>query len=106
MKIGVVSPYAISRKGLCFWLSSFPEISVVVQVEDLVAGLESVKKSGPSLLLLDALTPSADLEVVSRLRKMLPPTKILLLSDRVDEEFELRAIKAGAWGCLSKTLHR
>ena len=103
MKIGVVSPYAISRKALCSWLSSFPEIGAVVELQDLVGDLESLRKSPPSLLLLDALTPSADLEVVSRMRKMLPQTKILLLSERVEQEFELRAIKAGAWGCLSKT---
>ncbi len=103
MKIGVVSPYAISREALCSWLSSLPDISVVVKLEDLVGDLESVKKSPPSLLLLDALTPTADLEMVSRIRKMLPQTKILLLCERVDEEFELRAIKAGARGCLSKS---
>ena len=103
MKIGIVSPYAINRKALCSWLSSFPEISVVVELDDIAGDLEPAKKSGLNLLLLDALTPTADLEMVSRMRRMLPQTKILLLSERVDEEFELRAIKAGAWGCLPKT---
>ncbi len=103
MKIGVVSPYAISRKALCSWLSSFPEISVVVELEDIAGDLEPAKKLGLSPLLLDALTPTADLEMVSRMRKMLPQTRVLLVSDRVDEEFELRAIKAGARGCLPKT---
>jgi DNA-binding NarL/FixJ family response regulator len=103
MKIGIVSPYPISRRALCSWLSSLPDTSVVVELDDLVGDLETIKKSLPSLLLLYALAPSADLDAVSRVRKMLPQTKILILSDRVDEEFELRAIKAGAWGCLSKT---
>ncbi|HEV2175933.1 MAG TPA: response regulator transcription factor [Terriglobia bacterium] len=102
MRVGVISPHLISRKGLCALLESLPQVSVVLDINSLLDDIESVQKVDPAVLLFDALDPALDLEVIGRTQKLLPRMKIVLLADHVDEEFELRAIKAGARGCVSK----
>ena len=67
-------------------------------LEDVVV-LQRVR---PGILLFDSLNPAADLENLVRTRRVLPDVKSLLLTARVDDELEFRAIKAGAQGCISR----
>jgi DNA-binding NarL/FixJ family response regulator len=102
MRVCIISPYAISRKGLCALLGSLPQVTVVLDLNSALDQVERIQKMEPAVLLFDTLNPGVDLEVIGRTQKLLPRMKILLLTDHVDEELELRAIKAGACGCVSK----
>jgi DNA-binding NarL/FixJ family response regulator len=102
MKIGVVSPLALTRKTLCAWLTEVKDLCVVLDVASLFNGLELIQECRPDILVIDAVNPASDLEMVSQVAKLFPGTKVLLLSDEAGEEFELRAIKAGAHGSVSK----
>lgn len=101
MTIGIVSPYPISRKGLCALLSSIPQVTIVFDV-DILDLFEIIQKMPPTILLFEAVNPAQDLEVILRTRKLFSQLKILLLSDCVDEDLEFRAIRAGTRGCISK----
>jgi DNA-binding NarL/FixJ family response regulator len=61
-----------------------------------------LREQQPEILLLQASGRASDLEVVSRLRKLLPKIKVLLIVDKADEETEFQALRAGAWGCVSR----
>ena len=102
MNIGIVSPLSISRKALCALLASVSQLNVVLDVDDSLGNLEDIQKAAPSVLLFDTHNPAADLEVIVRTRKLVPQVKILVLAGHVDDDLELRAIKAGAQGCISK----
>ncbi len=102
VNIGVVSPWTLTRKGLCALLAPIKEARVVLDVDSALENFELIQKSRPDILLLDILSPASDLEIVSQVRKLFPETRIILLVDDADEEFQLRAIRAGARGCVSK----
>jgi DNA-binding NarL/FixJ family response regulator len=102
MKLAIVSPLSISRKALCALLAPVPQLNVVIDVDNPLENFENIQKTAPSVLLFDTLNPAADLEIIVRTQKLLPQVKILVLAARVDEDLELRAIKAGARGCISK----
>jgi DNA-binding NarL/FixJ family response regulator len=102
MTVAVVSPHSITRKALCALLRSIPQVTVVLDVDNALEHFESLQKMHPGVLLFDALNPAADLETVVRTRKVIPEVRILVLAAGVDEEFELRTIRAGARGCVSR----
>jgi DNA-binding NarL/FixJ family response regulator len=102
MNIGIVSPYLIIRRALCALSATEKDIHVVLDVDNALDSFEQIQKARPQILLIDTLSPGSELETVCGVRKLFPEMRILLLTDTVDEEFELRAIKAGAWGCVSK----
>jgi DNA-binding NarL/FixJ family response regulator len=104
MKICLAVPYLLIRKSIRALLATRKNTEVVVEdVENVLDEAEAVRKARPELLILWAPVQSFDLGTVSRFQQLLPQTKLLLLIDRPDDEFEFEAIRAGAWGCVSTT---
>ncbi len=103
MDLGVVSPQVLTRKALCALLAPMDSFRVTLDVEGAIENFDLIQKARPDILLLDILSPASDLQVISRIRSLLPSTKVLLLSDGTDEEFQVRAIRAGAQGCVSRS---
>jgi DNA-binding NarL/FixJ family response regulator len=101
MRLGVVSPYHLTREGMRALLTS-RNFAVVVDLPSLPEDLGVLREAQPEILFLQATGRASDLEIVSRLRKLLPKIKVLLLVDRTDEETEFQALRAGAWGCVSR----
>ena len=102
MKICLAVPYLLIRKSICALLATRKNTEVVVEdVENVLDEAEAVRKARPELLILWAPVQTFDLGTVSRIQQLLPQTKLVLLIDRSDDEFEFEAIRAGAWGCVS-----
>ena len=102
MKVGVVSPYPISRKALCALLRSIPQVEVAFDAGSPLEQVATLQQIDGGVLLFDTVNPAADFELIVQTRKILPDLKILVLAAQVDEELELRAIKAGVRGCISQ----
>jgi len=104
MRLGIISSYELFRKGLCALIASRPNCSLVLDLPDVPEDLDILRSAQPEVLLLQCNGGAADLEVVSRLHNLLPKVKILLEIDKADEETELLALRAGARGCVSKSI--
>jgi DNA-binding NarL/FixJ family response regulator len=104
MKVGVISPYGLTRKGICCLLTSSSNCVPVLDLPSVPQDLDIVRKAQPDVLLYQTNGDGSGLEVVSQLHKDLPKIKILLILDNADEETELLALKAGAFGCLSRSI--
>jgi DNA-binding NarL/FixJ family response regulator len=102
MNLGVASALVLTRKTLCAWLTGIKGFRVVLDVDSTLDSLDQIRKTRPDVLIIDTLNPTSDLEIITRVSKLLPQTKILLLSDVAEERFELEAIRAGAHGTVSK----
>ena len=102
MNLGVASALVLTRKTLCAWLTGIKGFRVVLDVDSTLDSLDQIRKTRLDVLIIDTLNPTGDLEIVARVSKVLPQTKILLLSDVAEERFELEAIRAGAHGTVSK----
>jgi DNA-binding NarL/FixJ family response regulator len=64
--------------------------------------MDLFRKAQPEVLLFHACSRVSDLETVSRLHKLTPKIRVLLILDEVDEETEFDAARAGACGCVSR----
>jgi two-component system nitrate/nitrite response regulator NarL len=102
MDIALASPRRIIRKGLCSLLAQKDSVRVVADTDSAIESFDLIRRSRPEVLLIDCTNPANDLETISKLRILLPETKLVLLIESPNEDFEFRAIKAGARGCIPK----
>ncbi len=102
INIGVISPQVLTRKGLCALLRPVRDFRVVLEADAVTEKLGQATQPQAEILLIDSFQVGENFEVVSGIRQILPETKLLLLVDRVEQDFELRAVRAGCQGCLSK----
>jgi DNA-binding NarL/FixJ family response regulator len=94
----VVEDFVPFRQFICKTLAKWPNLQVICEVSD---GLEAVQKAEqlkPDLILLDIGLPTLDgIEVARRIRKLVPESKIIFVSqessaDVVQEGFCLEAL--------------
>ncbi len=102
MTVAVVSRFLFSRKLISGLLSSTEGIGSVLELENATESLPLLDKVRPHVLLISVFNPSQQLAEVRRLRGIFPEMHILLLVDEENEEFALRAVEAGAHGCISR----
>lgn len=102
MRVGVAIPYALSRCGLRALLLAQKDTQVAVEVESVLDRIEVILNARLDVLIVSTEDQPFNATSMSRMQKLLPETKILLLIDRPDDEFEFQAVQAGAWGCVSQ----
>jgi DNA-binding NarL/FixJ family response regulator len=95
--------HGIVRRGLRSLLETQPGLEVVGEASD---GLEAVRlceDSRPDILILDIAMPKLNgIEVASRVQKLDPAPRVIVLSMHTDESYIIRALAAGARGYLLK----
>src|SRR6266545_8097081 len=103
MKFLIADDHSLIRKGLTsVLLEEFPgaEISEVTDSYDLI------KKAGDQkwdMIISDISMPGRSiLETLRELKKILPATPVLILSVHPEDQYVVRALKAGASGYLNK----
>jgi DNA-binding NarL/FixJ family response regulator len=74
----------------------------VLDLPNIPEDIDIIRKAKPDVLLFQACRRGSDLAIVSRLRKLTPKIKVLLILDEADEETEFRALRAGACGSISR----
>lgn len=99
----VADDHAVVRQGLVRILEDTGEMSVVGEAADGDEAVELALKSAPDVVLMDVSMPSRNgIDALKRLRKELPRTPVLILSMYPEEQYAIRALKAGAAGYLTK----
>jgi two-component system nitrate/nitrite response regulator NarL len=104
IRVLVVDDFEPFREFVRSTLTRISELRVIGQVSD---GLEAVQKAAelkPDLILLDISLPSLNgLEAARQIRKLLPESKIIFLSQESSAEVMQEALGLGAWGYIVKT---
>ncbi|TQS46725.1 response regulator [Cryptosporangium phraense] len=105
IRVLVVDDQRLVREGVASLLALEDGIAVVGTAAD---GREAVAEAvarQPDVVLMDVRMPSADgLEAAAAVRRRAPNCKILMLTTFDDEEYVVRALRAGASGYLLKDL--
>jgi two-component system invasion response regulator UvrY len=103
MKFLIADDHAIVRKGLLqLLLGEFP-LSEVTEVANSNEALEEVGKQIWDVILLDISMPGRNgIETLKQIRADGIKAPILMLSMHPEEQYALRALKAGASGFLNK----
>lgn len=103
LRVLVADDHSILRAGLRALFADFANTSIVADTGDGREVVELVKVHRPDVVLLDISLPGLNgLEVTSRLKKEFPNTKVLILSMYANEDYVVRALRAGATGYVLK----
>lgn len=103
IKVLVADDHAIVRRGLRQILAETPDIVVAGEAETPNEVMQLVMRESWSVVLLDIkLRGGSGLELVGWLRRERPQLPTLVLTVYPEEQYAVRAIKAGAAGFLTK----
>jgi len=103
IKILIADDHAIVRKGLKQILSETSDMIVAAEAADGRQCLELVRKNDLDLVLLDIAMPGrGGMDILKQLKHENPKLPILMLSMYPEEQYAMRALKAGASGYLTK----
>ncbi len=103
IRILIVDDHAIVRQGLRRVLEAEAGIEVVGEAADGDGVMLRVREGGFELLLLDLSIPGKNgIELIKWVRTTRPELLILVLSMHQEEQYAVRAIRAGASGYVTK----
>lgn len=103
IRVLVVDDQRLIRDGIASLLSIEPGLLVVGTAGDGHAALELVERLQPDVVLMDVRMPTMDgVAATTELRQRFPSCRVLMLTTFDDEEYVVRALRAGASGYLLK----
>ena len=95
--------HAILRRGIRDTLLEDPLISVTAEASGYAELRETLRQAACDVLLLDINMPGRNgLEVLASLRETHPHIRVLMVSMYPEDQYALRALKAGAHGYVNK----
>jgi two-component system invasion response regulator UvrY len=104
IKVFIADDHPVVRKGIRQIVGDIPDISIVGEATSGREALDLIGTVVPcDLVLLDLSLPDVDgLDVLKRLRRTHPAVRVLVLTMHSEDQFAIRALKAGAAGYLTK----
>lgn len=103
IRVVIADYHTILREGLRQLLTSAPDIDVVGEAGDGHEVMTRVRGDEFDVLLLDMSMPGrSGIELIKLVKSERPKLRILVLSMHEEEQYAVRAIKAGASGYMTK----
>jgi two-component system, NarL family, invasion response regulator UvrY len=103
LRVLIADDHPIVRKGIRQILEETRNIQSVEEAATGQEVLDKVKKGKFDIILLDISMPGmSGLDTLEELKKLRPSLPVLILSMYPEEEYAVRALKAGASGYLTK----
>ena len=103
IRIIVADDHPILRAGLVSVLNASPDLRVVAEAGNGAEVLRAMRDVAFDVLLLDVSMPGkSGLDLVRQIRSDNPRLPILIVSSHPEDQYALRAIKAGASGYVTK----
>jgi DNA-binding NarL/FixJ family response regulator len=103
IRILIVDDHAILRRGLRALLSDEFHRAAFGEASDAQHAMEELRKTKWDIALLDVTLPGkSGLELLKELKAAWPRLPVLVLSAHPEDQFAVRALKAGAGGYLTK----
>lgn len=103
IRILLVDDQALVRAGFRMVIDSQPDLEVVGEAADGLAGVQAVQRLAPDLVVMDVRMPVLDgIEATRRIVALPDPPRVVVLTTFDLDEHALAAIRAGASGFLLK----
>ena len=103
LKILIADDHAIVRQGLKQIVTETRDMIVAGEASNGQELLDKIKENDYDVVVLDITMPGRNgIDVLKQLRSERPELPILMLSIHPEEQYALRALKAGASGYLTK----
>lgn len=102
-RVIIVDDHAIVRRGLAQILAEEPDIEVMGEAADASELFTLLKSQSCDVMVLDITMPGkSGLEILKDLRKSHPSLPVLILSIHPEDQYAVRALRAGAAGYITK----
>jgi NarL family two-component system response regulator LiaR len=107
----LVDDHDVVRKGLRFYLTAHPDITIVGEAGDAQSAVRGVSEHVPDVVLMDLLLPlqpgtdpvdEGGVQATRLVRQISPRTQVVVLTSFSQDELVFAAIKAGALSYLLK----
>ena len=107
----LVDDHDVVRKGLRYYLTARPEISIVGEAGDALTAVAGVTAEVPDVVLMDLVLPprlgapasdQGGIQATRQIRQASPHTQVVVLTSYAQDELIFAAIKAGALSYLLK----
>jgi len=103
IRLLVVDDHALVRSGIRQVLSSESQAYFIGEAGDCASAMQQLHELAWDLVLLDVNLPGqGGLECLKRMRREWPDLQVLMLSMHSEQQYAVRAIRAGAAGYLAK----
>ena len=103
IRVLLADDHVLVRAGLRGLVDSIPGVEVVAEAGDGQEALRLMKQHRPDVALLDIAMPELNgLDAAARAAEECPKVKVVILSMHANEEYVLRALRAGAAGYMLK----
>ena len=103
VRILVVDDHPIVRHGLRTLLGGRPEWEIIDEAEDGIEAVEKADRLKPDVVVLDVSMPRMDgLEACRRIRKSVPKSEVLIVTQHDSPQMMREASSAGARGYIVK----
>ena len=103
IKVMIAEDHTIVRQGLARLLSDQPGLEVIGQAVNGRDAVEMAEKLNPDIIIMDIAMPKMNgIEASKKIRKLLPRTKILILSMYSHEHYIHELLEVGVSGYLLK----
>ena len=103
MKILIADDHTIFREGLKHILTEYPDMIVADEARNGREVLDKIWNNDYDMVLLDISMPGmTGLEALKQLKNDRPKLPVLVLSMHPEEQYAVRALRAGASGYLTK----
>ena len=104
ISVVIADDHELVRRGIAALLRAERDIDVVGEAADGAEALRLVEQHGPEVLLVDLEMPELPgLEVISRVRRTAPRTRVIVLSMHASESYVAQALRDGAAGFVLKS---
>jgi len=101
----VVDDHEVVRKGICAYLETLPEFSVVGEAASGEEALSLVSELIPDVVLMDLIMPGMDgVETTRRVKAISPRTQVVVLTSYHEDIHIFPALKAGAISYILKDM--
>ena len=102
-RILIVDDHALMREGIMAFLKFHDDLEIVGEASNGLEAIEKAEKLRPDVILMDISMPElGGIEATVEIKKRLPDTKILILTQYSDKEYVSRLLKAGVSGYILK----
>jgi two-component system invasion response regulator UvrY len=103
IKILIADDHPIVRRGLKQILAEEPDLAVAGEAQSSQEVLDLVRKRDWNVVVLDITMPGrGGLEILREIKKERPKLPVLILSMHPEDQYGVRALKAGAAGYMTK----
>ncbi len=103
IRVLIADDHAIVREGLKQIIADSPDIIVAGEADTGLGAIELVRQQAFDVLLLDISMPDRNgIDVLKQVKQEKPTLPVLMLSMHREDQYAIRALKAGAAGYLNK----